>query len=344
MSDVTNFQIGDEIINIKDEQARSDAAEAKEIASNALNGRLLADFKNVIFFGDSYTQGYTPSGDVSSWAQSLRELLPAENTAVIAAGGLGFAHSSGSVGKTAIQYWDAQKSNVSWRADATAFLVMLGVNDNDQEGADIYNAAVTFFNRIKTDCPKATIFYMFNPSYTTYRNPVEYCTRAALDSGAVNLGSEFWELLEDDYFSSDWLHPNATGQNDIARKVLIALQGGKVRHYKYFNIAAESGWSANIGIYDDIVRFYCSGTVPASRSDTICRLEQKWFRQSRPAVERNIATGLEGSGTNIDGQVCVSFGGSTYSISVYAIHIGDDLSTGNVHFCETMSVLEFFGE
>lgn len=349
MADVTNFKIGSNTYLVKDETARNGVDKLNNGLSDVRrNIKIIPDFKNTILLGDSYGTGYTPEGIVSSWIDDLIPILPGvENSYKMAEGGIGFSHANSANSKTAIMLWNELKDNVSWLADATAVIIMLGINDSNQTPENVTNAAKTLFDRIHADCPNAIIYYFFSTNYTIYKRSIcEACYDAAYSKNFVRCyESAWWMLLQDSCFASDFKHPNVYGHQEIARKMLNALSGAKITNMVYLDISDVDGVTVNVFVTNDTVRLYISGAIKASRSMTLGHFPSKFFYNNEPfgLITQELA-GLLGSGTTFVGSVAVAYGGNVFKRVIYAIHIGNDLTTGSLRYSKTFNVYSFFGE
>lgn len=349
MADVTNFKIGENTYNIKDNTARSEATNlATAVKNMQQNMEIVPNFKNTILLGDSYGTGYTPEGIVSSWIDYLISILPGINNSYkMAEGGIGFSHANTANSKTAIMLWNELKDNVSWLAETTAVIIMLGINDSDQTAANVIIAAKALFDQIHRDCPNAIIYYFFSTNYTIYKRSVcEACYDAAYSRNFVRCyESAWWMLLQDSFFASDFKHPNVYGQQEIARRMLNALSGVKITNLVYLDISDVDGIKVNVFVTNDTIRLYISGAIKNTRSTTLGHFPSKFFYKDEPfpLITQEMA-GLLGSGTIFVGSVAVAYGGSVFKRVIYAIHIGNDLTTGSLRYSKTFNVYSFFGE
>ena len=374
MADVSNFKLGNVSYAVKDATARQSIKDIESSIStlegnisdinsnleenvasinseiNDLNDltRAVNDFKNTIFVGDSYGQGWSPDGTYSSWEDALATILPnMEQSAKINGGGIGFAHTSASISQNALQCWNANKRSINWLATATAVIVMLGINDTDQSTPTVRTNAQNFFEQVKSDCPNATIYYFFNTGYTiASRGICMACYEAAYSHSYIRCyESAWWMLLQDSYFASDFKHPNAAGHQLIARKMLNALMGVEVNNHVYKDIDDVDSFKFNVYVTNQEIRIYASGAVTANRAVVMGHFPAEFFDgNGSPAITCTDMVGLQGSSTTITGSCAVCFGGSAFGRSVFAIHTGSDLTTGTIRFCKTFNVYSFFGE
>lgn len=349
MADVTNFKIGSNTYPVKDETARSGVDKLNNDLSDVRrNIKIIPDFKNTILLGDSYGTGYTPEGIVSSWIDDLIPILPGvEKSYKIAEGGIGFSHANSANSKTAAMLWDERLPNIPWRAECTAVIIMLGINDSDQSSTSVKTAAQSLFDKIHSDCPNAIIYYFFSTNYTIYKwYTCKACYDAAYSRNFVRCyESAWWMLLQDSLFASDFKHPNVYGHQEIARKMLNALSGAKITNIARVDISDVDGFTVNVFVTNDTVRLYISGAIKASRSTTLGHFPGKFFYKDEPfpLITQEMA-GLLGSDTTFVGSVAVAYGGPVFRRVIYAIHIGDDLTTGSLRYSKTFNAYSFFGE
>lgn len=310
------------------------------------------NLSRLIIFGDSFTQGYTPTGNVTSWGNRLVSMLGdrVSQSNVYGEGGCGFSHTSASTGRTFLQAWNNHKSQISWRSQATTVIIMGGWNDGDQSYSNVINGFEEFMNQVRSDCPNATIIYMFNPGLTVVdSNIVRACYRAC-DSGEIDnmikIDSWWWMLLEKSVFSTDHVHPTAEGHSMIAQRAFNALFGQEVTHVCDYDLTLNGGTAATLYIRNDMVRIYYSSNITGSRAIG-CAYFDEWMFPSTswggPAIRYNDIVGLLSSGTSFSQPIVASFGGQSNGRSLYFIHIGSDLSTGSAFYNRTFDCLEFFG-
>ena len=318
------------------------------IAGNGMS----IDASNLIIFGDSFTQGWTPDGTVTSWGTLLVDMLGdmVSQSNVYGEGGCGFSHSSASTGRTFLQAWNNHKSSISWLSQATTVIVMGGINDSDQQYTNVVSGFQALIDRIKIDCPSAKIIYMFNPAISVYEpNIIRACYRtysAGEVNGLLKINSWWWLLLEKTLFASDYLHPTLNGQKQIAQNVYNSLFGINVTHLNNYDLNLNKGTSATLYIRDDKVRIYFSSNITATRAISVAYFEEWMFPNSShggPASRYNDIVGLLSSGTSFSQPIIASFGQSSNGKVIYFIHIGSDLSTGSAFYDKTCNCLDFFG-
>lgn len=310
------------------------------------------NLSKLIIFGDSFTQGYTPTGNVTSWGNKLVSMLgdAVSQSHIYGEGGCGFSHSSASTGRTFLQAWNNHKSQISWRSQATTVIIMGGWNDGDQSYSNITAGFEEFMSQVRADCPDAMIVYMFNPGLTVVdSNAVRACYRACASGEIDNLikiDSWWWMLLEKTVFATDYVHPIAEGHSMIARCAFNALFGQEVTHICDYDLTLNRGTIATLYIRNDMVRLYYSANITADRAIGCAYFDEWMFPSAEwggPAIRYNDIVGLLSSGTSFSQPIVASFGGQSNGRSLYFTHVGSDLSTGSAFYNRTFDCMEFFG-
>jgi hypothetical protein len=201
-----------------------------------LMGKENAEFKDckTIIIGDSYTQGYSPDGNVTSWAQLWKQKFSFNewDTIIKYKGGTGFHASVNNINfLTLLQQAEELVKNAN---HVERIIVCGGYNDHTSihSLANVYNNAVAFHAYCRQHFPNATLYigmigYSTDASKReTIKNKCLYAYQTACTYGdAIYLNnSEF--SLSDDLMASDGYHPNASGQEFIERNIQQALQTG----------------------------------------------------------------------------------------------------------------------
>lgn len=238
----------------------------------------IGEHYNVICIGDSYGEGYTPDGSVTSWTRILKNKYFTQQTVTESSeGGAGFAN----VGQLGHTFQDllsevAKKMSDQDRKRVRYIVCCGGWNDRGATTA-LVNAGIKKFCQVASESfPNATpyIGWVATPI-------VGFSTRAAHESYRRVKTLYETNFLKYKYLtnsdlalrwigvlSSDNIHPNAVGQASIADCVYKAINGGcTVERDAYFNVKGEncllnlgqmylkySGHFCNISI-DDSYRF-----------------------------------------------------------------------------------------
>lgn len=205
--------------------------------------------KNIVLIGDSYLEGYTPDGNVISWGEKLKNLMPFYNFTIKYQGGAGFSHPSGRTGERFIDLLNKAGNDLSEAERNNVSLVLIGggYNDKDESKADLQNYINTFANRSRELFPYAEIDYSLigwswasasRNKLRTMCSNLKYCRT----SGVKILTSTIFTLHDYSFLSSDGVHPNDDGQNAIAQTMAQVINGGDVNielEYKLFEFSSS---------------------------------------------------------------------------------------------------------
>ena len=202
-----------------------------------LYGSENAEFKDVktIIIGDSYAQGYSPDGNVTSWATRLKNRISfvEGDTLIKYKGGTGFDAEVDNINfLTLLQNAESDIVNLN---HVERIIVCGGYNDSHDSHSlsNVYNKIIAFITYASSNFPNARIYigmigYSTNSTQRTkIKNKSLYCyqTGASIYRNAAYLtNSEF--SLSDDLMASDGYHPNSDGQEFIARNIQQCLQTG----------------------------------------------------------------------------------------------------------------------
>ena len=216
-----------------------------------INSRLnLLDQKKYIFIGDSYCEGWTPDGNVESWAVNLKRKLGLTdaNCKIAYHGGYGFASVS--------QSFSSILDSLTADSDVTDIVVCGGYNDLSGQYLAIFEGVRNFINVARNKFPNAKIHVGFigfsnNPSQrNNIRNTCRYYREIASLFPESSYLSNVEYSLKNVYkvFASDGIHPNADGQESIARNLKNALASGSAdagHGYLAMNITPDTLWDGN---------------------------------------------------------------------------------------------------
>lgn len=179
-----------------------------------------------ILIGDSYGEGYSPDGNVTSWINLIQAYFPTETFLTSAVGGSGFVN-----GFTFLQ--QLQQINVQNTSDVTKIVIGGGYNDQFYDTTAIENAIREFANYTKNKFPNAKIHLLtlgwgedvhsrtniFNTVFQAYAN--------ASGRGGIAYFQNCCYVLHDyTCLSSDGFHPNQKGQERLANAVASYLCNG----------------------------------------------------------------------------------------------------------------------
>lgn len=231
MADISKIKLDNAVYNIKDETARNNLANYKtsndaEIANLKLPHPFFAN-KKFILIGDSYADGYTPDGNVTSWQSQFISITGLTNTITKHLGGIGF------VNLVQNKNFQTLLEEVTNDNNVTDIVVLGGYNDTPYNANQIYNAINSFIIKANEKFPNANIhigfvgwsndstkIYPLSITCQRYRESCGYYMASYLNNIEYSLHYYFVD------FSSDGIHPNLTGQTKISRNLIQALMTG----------------------------------------------------------------------------------------------------------------------
>ena len=317
---------------------------------SASNG-LSIDVSKIIIIGDSFTEGYTPdsSSEIKPWAEYLIEFLgdKVEQSYILGRGGSGFSHKSATYSTTFINVWSEAKQNCSWYKDCTCFILMGGWNDNDQSEINVNVAVKMFWNRIRTDCPNASLLYFFNPGCKVgTRATVETCYNEIPYNVNINVlayDSWWWGLLDEELYASDHIHQNEEGHKRFAWQVYQSMRGADVNHMTALELDPQDGMSCRAYVHNENITLYMNGSVSSeNRAKTIGRFPSwlKLYETGSPIGAHTVDTvGVVSSGTTIGSNINIAYGGTNFDQSIYAIRTEGTSPTGTFFYTKTLNAL-----
>ena len=156
MPDISKIQLESAVYNIKDETARNNlqtfqTSTNQEIANLKIPKNYFAN-KKFLLIGDSYAEGYTPDGNVTSWQEFFINLTGLTNTIRKYQGGSGFVNiSSNKTFQTLLE-------EVTNDTTITDIVVLGGYNDTAYSEIQINNAFKSFQLKANEKFPNANIY------------------------------------------------------------------------------------------------------------------------------------------------------------------------------------------
>lgn len=190
-------------------------------------------FNKYVIIGDSYAQGYTPDGNVTSWSTILKNRLGNTCYANIHVGGLG-------VNSTLTGEQNATNTVNNLTADNTVDSVIYCGGRNDANGASyeqIADGLESFVNACHAKFPNAIVYIGFigwDSGITEYAQARSYLLALAISAYSNNAKNAAYTYLanselilhDNTLMASDGKHPNADGQITIANGIYSCLHGG----------------------------------------------------------------------------------------------------------------------
>lgn len=210
--------------------------------------------RRIVFIGDSYGQGWTPDGTFTSWVQIVATAmgLASGDWYNSSAGGAGFGKSSSEGNQyipTLIQNAYTNISNPETVSD-----VVIGVGYNDYL---VYNQEVTIHNGIQSACSKSKTCF---PNARIHIFAIGFTTNNAIQAKLKDVYKAYNETTADvqyynvsrsiansDYFSTDGIHINDSGQYALAVSILHALNNTTPSYYIGELPASSLTFQLNVG-------------------------------------------------------------------------------------------------
>lgn len=231
MADISKIRLENETYNIKDETARNDIA-SLQIPKSKLAGR------KIILIGDSYAEGYTPDGNVTSWQTFFKNLTGLSNTITKYQGGAGFVNISSD------KNFQTLLEEVTSDNEVTDIIVLGGYNDTAYNFIQIQNAMKSFQLKANEKFPNANLYvgmvgwsknsnmiYNLNNTISKYKINAPLCNMSYLNNIEYSLHEYFLS------FASDGIHANEHGQYMIALYLIQAfLNGSADVQFEYTNV------------------------------------------------------------------------------------------------------------
>ena len=317
MPDISKIQLESAVYNIKDETARNNlqtfqTSTNQEIANLKIPKNYFAN-KKFLLIGDSYAEGYTPDGNVTSWQEFFINLTGLTNTIRKYQGGSGFVNiSSNKTFQTLLE-------EVTNDTTITDIVVLGGYNDTAYSEIQINNAFKSFQLKANEKFPNANIYigaigwsndgsqiYTLNQLIRKYKTYAPICNMGYLKNIEYSL-HEYFES-----FSSDGYHPNSHGQYIIGLSLIQALlTGGADIQFDYTNINITPNTGITLEDFDSFGCTFSNNIVEVSSQKT-----SSIFRFTTPITASGRSTTIE-IGTITSGYII----GSEYSICQIPVKI-----------------------
>lgn len=213
-----------------------------------------------IFIGDSYGEGYTPEGNVTSWIDYTKQLmhLSSENCFSYAVGGYGFTTTGFQ------ELLNRAVSEIQEKQQVKCIVVGGGYNDSWNYSAIASNMKL-FFDTCKANFPNAKVIIApfgwcveglttdvhVTQTFSNLIHMVLEYQRNAVINGGSYIDGIYSVLHKNDFFSSDYVHPNNNGQYAIGLAIANYLMGKGFSTVEYMNnenIFKDSTFESGIGV------------------------------------------------------------------------------------------------
>ena len=195
-----------------------------------------------LFFGDSYGEGYTPEGNVTSWCTYVKNLLHISDDDY-------FAFVKGGYGFTNNGFLELLNKSIAAINDKEKVkYIVIGGGYNDAKTYDKIGEKMSeFINICKENYPNAKIIiapfgwcveglttgYHKDQKITNLINMVLEYQRQAVICGVAYIDGIYSVLHRNRFFCSDYVHPNSNGQYAIGLAVANYLKGGGFNTVEY---------------------------------------------------------------------------------------------------------------
>ena len=228
------------------------------------------NFRRTIILGDSYTVGYTPSGNVKSWANIFSENYTHDELDIIAESGVGFSHESTSTNRTFLGMWNARASTIAELDQTTAVLIMGGVNDRNDASTNVQSGVRSLLYKIFNDCPNAHVFLIPSPTCYFYNYSVlSTIINAVISLRLTILPTQYSMVGHPELFANDNVHPNEDGQTKIYEIINSMLHGQFTKNHWYLTGLGLEDYTAVINGIDNMCSIYVSGRTANARTTRV---------------------------------------------------------------------------
>lgn len=222
--------------------ARESAINGVNSAISVINNKINdIAFGDIVLIGDSYGAGYTPDGNVTGWTDRIEAFFAnsAVNVYSLNGGGAGFAHGNSTFAELLTTLSDSMTAEQ--RSKVSTIICAGGYNDRQEtyseirQGVEAYHAVCVskFPNayRIIASFVGATVTGLASGSHagatstsvmTAFNN---WLTAAQTYNDTVAVDNGLSVLSQNNYFSSDYVHPNDTGQRMIFQHIVSLIAG-----------------------------------------------------------------------------------------------------------------------
>lgn len=192
-----------------------------------------------IIIGDSYTEGYTPAGNITPWTTNFLKYTGITDYQIAKKGGSGFAVTNNT--------FKALLDSVASSTSVKNIIVVGGYNEPNSYDS-IVSAIQTFYDDAKTKFPNARIFLAM-AGWSAYSEQWDRLTTVARAyskqiKDIVYLNGVEYALHADGFVSTDGFHPNATGQERLANAMAEAVKSGSCTN-KYGSTNVRIKWGSN---------------------------------------------------------------------------------------------------
>lgn len=228
-----------------------------------------AEGKNIVAIGDSYGEGYTPDGNVTSWIKFFKDAIETYDYTVFsnALGGAGFWREESKKKFATLIAELAGTMSATEKANVGAVVIGGGYNDHGNTAENITLGMADAKTAIQSNFPncKRVLIFPFGMAVQgltsadhagfQYSYVVEMVRNYVSCNADTHLGTVVGNanmlLRRNAYFSSDFVHPNRNGQfllgsfvTDVFFGNANSLMAGRYNSNYVPNIVLNSGVSS----------------------------------------------------------------------------------------------------
>lgn len=288
--------------NAQVDQYREEVAELESSVNTTVNGVNekidLLKLGTVIFIGDSYLMGWTPTADVTPWGTYLAGYLGKTmnvDAFSYAYGGTGFgANNDGQDFITLLN--DAYMDNRVDNTKVGAVIALGGANEPDE--SSVITGVNTFVRNAHTYFPNAKVYYGYGTTFvstTPYRVMAinGYYERANCDGAYMGNLAQHLTANYEIYMANDQRHANEGGQKYLAKLAYQCIVGGGITpinigsrsvHEKCIEYVADGMWTLFAWDYvtgnPSATNYTCNGNnllVSLAKTDSIQSKSDNFF-------------------------------------------------------------------
>lgn len=311
--------------SISNVEARMDGIEAaKPIFAIPKNGKMVC-------IGDSWLEGHTPTGNVTSWGTRLANFTGLEGHNFYQGGAGFYATGGGKTFNTLIN--EAAVDN----ADADLVVIGGGINDRNSDPDAVKSAAATLIANARSKFPNAVIWvfpmmlsnrYLGHSSLSVNKAICNAISECHASNVCFNSGAWSW-LYDDDSKCADSLHPNQAGHDTVAENMAICMGGGN----PYVEYAVFATSTANVsGLFTrcgTTINMYLVNTTAVKDGGTIASFPIKYSAGSYFGVYTDAGDGgkIKTFKSNTNGNtfnISPSYGNSSQFYSNFSYAVNDN--------------------
>lgn len=261
MPDISKIQLDSAVYNIKDETARTSIQNIVQTSIKNIEQTLenLQKPKKYIFVGDSYLQGYTPSGEVENWGKKLANMLGLEDNQWkrVARGGTAMNITNTN------NFFNLISEQTSDN-DVTDVILCAGYNDHQDIGTEesILSGMQLFKNKVLELYPNAILKIGFIGNTRIVEDKYGVSSKCPLYIKACSkLNIDYLNNVEyalhnyNTEFATDGIHPNKLGEQVIAEAIYQAIKTGSAHIYRPRTPVKKAGSSFYIEQENNILKF-----------------------------------------------------------------------------------------